>query len=90
MNKTRRSEIQRLMKRISEQKDIFTDLADTLDEMHDEEEETRDNIPESLQNSERYEVSDHAVQAMEDAQACAEEILDQYENLISSLEEAMM
>ena len=53
MNNLRRKRIEELSAQIEALKDL-------LEEIKDEEEEYRDNMPENLQNSERYEISDNA------------------------------
>lgn len=50
MNKVRRKELQELY-------DIISEAKDRLEMLHDEEEEYKDNMPENLQSSERYEKS---------------------------------
>ncbi len=68
MNKVRR-------KTLNEIYDKLANLRDLLDEVKGEEEEYRDNMPENLQNSERY--------------YTAEDACDNLDNAISSLEEAL-
>lgn len=74
MNNKRRKEIAVL--RIK-----FEQLTGELESLRDEERETFDNMPESLQNSERGQASDAAATALESA-------YDYLQDLVSSLEEA--
>ena len=74
MNKIRRKAIQELKSRSEE-------LMEELDSLKDAEEEYRDNIPENLQGSERYEKAENAVDNLESAYYSLEEV-------ISYLEEA--
>ena len=60
MNNSRR-------KRISKIADALNELKDQIDELHEEEEEAFENIPESLQGTERYEVAENAVDMLESA-----------------------
>ena len=53
MNKVRRKELQELY-------DIISEAKDRLEMLHDEEEEYKDNMPENLQSSERYEKAEAA------------------------------
>lgn len=71
MNKARRKELEELY-------DIIYEAKDRLEMLHDEEEEYRDNIPENLQGSERYERAEEA-----------EEAVDALDSAMSSLEEAL-
>lgn len=68
MNKVRRKTLQDLY-------DIIADAKDNLDEVRGEEEEYKDNMPENLQGSERYERAEAAVSALESAISSLEEAL---------------
>lgn len=71
MNKERRKNIQDVVEQLE-------GLKTTLEELQGEEEEYRDNIPENLQGSERYEKADEACDALNDA-------VNSLEDIISSL-----
>ena len=58
MNNKRREKISDLMEELSTPKD-------RLETIREEEDDARDNMPESLQNSERYEQSEEASESME-------------------------
>lgn len=75
MNKLRRKALDALIERID---DIYSEL----EALADEERDYRDNMPENLQNSERYETADNAVSSLEDA-------LDNLDSAKSSIEEAI-
>ena len=72
MNKVRRKELQELY-------DIISEAKDSLEMLHDEEEEYTDNIPDTLQRSERYETAEAAVDALDSAVSSLEEALDYIE-----------
>lgn len=72
MNKVRRKELQELY-------DIISETKDRLEMLHDKEEEYKDNIPENLQSSERYERAEAAVDALGSAVSSLEEALDYIE-----------
>lgn len=72
MNKQRRKTLQELY-------DIIVEAKDNLDEVRDEEECYKDNMPENLQNSERYERACETVEALESALSSLEEALDYIE-----------
>ncbi len=73
MNKERRKNIQTVA-------DQLEDMKTTLEELQGEEEEYRDNIPENLRGSERYEKADEACDALSEA-------VDGLEDIITSLGE---
>ena len=52
------------------------DLHDLLEEVQQEEEEYRDNIPENLQGSERYEKADEACDNLYSAISSLEEVIE--------------
>ena len=59
MNKARRKNIQDVVNQLE-------DLKSTLEDLQGEEEEYRDNIPENLQGSERYEKAEEACDTLSD------------------------
>lgn len=75
MNKARRAELNRII-------NTLTDLKYEIESVKDDEESARDNLPESLRDSERYEQMDCAVNAMDEAYSYIEDA-------ISNLEDAM-
>ena len=74
MNKARRKALDEVISKIEEAKEL-------LENLQAEEEEYRDNMPENLQGSERYEAADAAVDNMSSA-------VDALEEAISSIESA--
>ena len=110
MNKTRRGNIRSLIKRLNTllerakllvDDDWIDDLQDLIDNLTDvlcEEEEYRDNIPENLQGSSRYEKADCACDSL-DCAISGLEYIDAEDNLdyiertineaINELEQAM-
>lgn len=75
MNKTRRKSIQQII-------DTLTDLKENVDLLREEEQEAYDNLPESLQESERGEAMSSAIYNLEDA-------MENIDLVTDSLEEAM-
>lgn len=75
MNKIRRKNLQRVIDRLEELKSAIEDL-------HDEEEEYLDRIPDNLQGSARYEKAENACSELEDA-------VSSLEDTISSIEAAI-
>ena len=74
MNKVRRKALDEVISKIEEAKEL-------LENLQAEEEEYRDNMPENLQGSERYEAADAAVDNMSSA-------VDALDEAISSIESA--
>lgn len=72
MNNLRRKTLQNLY-------DIIANAKDNLDEVRDEEECYKDNMPENLQGSERYEHAEEAIDALESAISSLEDALDSIE-----------
>lgn len=68
MNNTRR----KALERIQDQLDC---LKCELEDLKDEEQEALENIPESLQGSERYEIAEAASYALDNAVSNLEEVL---------------
>lgn len=74
MNKARRKALDEVISKIEEAKEL-------LENLQAEEEEYRDNMPENLQGSERYEAADAAVDNMSSA-------VDALDEAISNIESA--
>ena len=74
MNNSRRKQLEEISSKIS-------DIKDELESVMCDEEEYRDNMPENLRNSERYEQTDAACSEMQDA-------LDSLDSAISSIDTA--
>lgn len=72
MNKIRRKTLQELI-------DIIAEAKDRLEEVMYEEEEYRDNMPENLQGSERYERAEEACDNLYEAVSSLEDVLDYIE-----------
>lgn len=69
MNKVRRKNLQSIIDRLE-------DIKADLEEITYEEEEYRDNIPENLQGSEKYERADEACDSLNDAAHTLNEVID--------------
>lgn len=72
MNNPRRKALQDLY-------DIISEAKEKLEAVRDEEDEYKENIPENLQGSERYERAEAAVDSLADAIYSLEEALDSIE-----------
>lgn len=74
MNKVRRKQLDDIISKIQ-------DISEELESVMNDEEEYRDNMPENLQGSERYEMADSACSSMQEA-------IDQLEEAVSNIETA--
>lgn len=88
MNKPRRKQIQDVIEKLSSLQSEMEVLIEEIESIQADEEEYRDNMPENLQGSERYERADAACDALESAKDSLEESKDNIDEVISSLEEA--
>lgn len=75
MNKFRRAALREIIDKIA-------DAKDALEMLKDEEEEYRDNMPENLQGSERYQTADEACDALYEAVSQLEEAGDNIETAV--------
>ncbi len=75
MNKPRRKTLKELSNQLS-------DVRDTLEMVKDEEEEYRDNIPENLQGSEKYEKTDAYCDSLYEDVSNLEEAIEQIQSTI--------
>ena len=75
MNKQRRKWINELIEKV-------TALQDEIDEVLQEEQECFDNMPESLQGSERGESAEEAISNLEEALSCIDDCVSNLESAI--------
>ena len=86
MNKTRRQAIDKIIERIKNELplDVVDSILSDIEAIKGEEQESLDNMPENLQGSERYEISEAAVDSLDEAHDALEEI----KNALDYLNEA--
>ena len=89
MNAKRRKNISQAIAFINYAKGKLEEAKDILETCAGEEEEYRDNMPESLQESEKAEKADEAVSNLEESTSTIEEVVDELDNQISELENAI-
>lgn len=75
MNKQRRGQLQDIIARLEI-------ISEDLESLRDEEDDYRDNIPENLQGSEKYENSENASYSMDEA-------IDNISSAVDSINEAI-
>ena len=63
--------------------DRFEELKSALEDILGDEEEYRDNIPENLQGSERYEKAEEACDNLDDAVSTLEDVINSIEEAIA-------
>lgn len=73
MNNTRRKQIAKVI-------DALEGIREDIDSIHAEEEEAFDNMPESLEGTDRYDAMADAVSNLEDAVDLIEELIEALEN----------
>ncbi len=88
MNNCRRKVIDEAMTALSDIIDKIKEAQTTVNDIQSEEQEYLDNIPENLQNSERYEAADTAVRELDDADSALEDAADSVQSAIDALENA--
>ena len=82
MNAARRKRLSIAKRRLKDVCCILREVRDTVSSICEEEDEARDNMPENLTYSERYEKSEECSEAMEDA-------IESIGDAISSIESAI-
>lgn len=67
-------------KQISDVLGTLNYLRETIEDIHAEEEEAFENLPESLEGSDRYDAMEEAVSNLEDAVDLVDELIEALEN----------
>ena len=67
-------------KQVSEVLGTLDYLRETIEDIHAEEEEAFENLPESLEGSDRYDAMEEAVSNLEDAVDLVDELIEALEN----------
>lgn len=86
MNANRRHRITKAINRLEEIDSMLSDLQEFIQCINDDEQEAFDNMPESLQYSDRGEAMEEAISNLDDAYGALDGILDDCRDY---LEEAM-
>lgn len=86
MNKERRRKIDKAVENVNSLQNVLEELQQQIEEIRDEEQDYLDNIPENLQNSERYETAENDLDNLEEAVNWFDNI--DIDELLSLLEEA--
>lgn len=88
MNAVRRKEISRVLKRLNELVEDLNGILGDIENICYEENEVWENIPESLQETERYAQSEAAAGNLEEAYDTFSDMRDSLDDVINSLEAA--
>lgn len=86
MNKNRRKEIAQAIAKLNELQTLKDEIVSMIETVRDDEQEYYDNMPESLQTSDKGYAAETAISQLEDTLSQIEDI--DTETLISNLEEA--
>ncbi len=88
MNIKRRKKIALIISEVTSLSEKMESILDDLETIKSEEEECFENIPENLQDSERYTAAEEAVENLDSAYDTLQEAIDNLADVVSSLEEA--
>lgn len=89
MNKQRRKEIQAIRDKLEDLTSKIAELRDGIDTIKDDEQEYYDNMPESLQSSDRGTAAEEAVSHLDTALEALDEIANQASEATEALDSAM-
>ena len=85
MNAQRRKDLDNVHTKLMEALMKLEEVKNELEYVHEEEEEARDNMPESLQESERYQRMDEIVGIFEDSEWSIDDAVDTLEEVLGNL-----
>lgn len=89
MNNARRKALNEVIDMIHEAMDKLQEAYDAVDEVSAEEQDCLDNIPENLQGSERYQMSEEAVDNMDSIKCDIEEYMGNLEDVCTAIEDVV-
>lgn len=88
MNNARRKELNKAIEILNTLSAQIYDAKDIVETCRDEEEEYRDNMPENLQGSVKYEMAEIACERLDEAYDYLEEVEEKIDEILSNIEEA--
>lgn len=88
MNNIRRNEIKKVVERIYKLQELAEEIKNDLELIKDEEEDYRDNMPENLQESDRYYASEEASENLEESIDILDTIINELTDSAESAESA--
>lgn len=88
MNNNRRKQIEILIRELNKLEELADGIKQDIEAIKDEEQEYRDNMPENLQDGEKAQVSDSAIESLEECDSSMDEVLTGIQSTIESLNQA--
>lgn len=88
MNKERRKDLAHAVDILSEAQGKIQEARDIVDTAYNDESEYRDNMPENLQESDKYYAAEEACNALESALESLDELDDTINDIIGGIDEA--
>jgi uncharacterized coiled-coil DUF342 family protein len=88
MNKDRRKALSNLCDEVRALEGTLSDLKDQLDTLRDEEQEYYDNMPENMQDGDKGQLAQTAIEAMEEAINALDEMIGNVDTAVSGIESA--
>ena len=87
MNNARRSRIRKVIKAVRNPNPDWDDIQMELNDLIDEETEAMENIPESLQDTDRYAICEDSIDLLESALAAADVDVDDPDSCLEAVDE---
>ena len=87
MNDARRRRIRKIIKMVSNPNPEWDEIQMELSDLLDEETEAMENIPESMQDTQRYEICEESVDHLEAALSAADVDEDDPDSVLEAIEE---
>lgn len=89
MNDIRRRALAKVKKDMSSARAYLEDRQSTVSDIMTEEDDARDNMPEGLIGSEKYEKSENASEKLQECIDSLDEVLSMLDDIMDALDEAM-
>lgn len=87
MNDARRRRIRKIIKMVSNPNPEWDEIQMELSDLLDEETEAMENIPESMQDTQRYEICEESIDRLEAALSAADVDEDDPDSVLEAIEE---
>ena len=88
MNNTRRKAILAVTSKLGTVKEEIESLMQDIEVIKTEEEDYKDNIPENMQGGDRYEAAETAIENLDEAYSCLDDIVESLEETERYLDES--
>lgn len=87
MNKQRRTKVRKIIEMLEKQKNELSIIGENLDEVSEEESDARENMPESMMYTDRYELSEEISDKLDEASASITDIIEIIDDILAVLDE---